>query len=94
MKRKQIEKVAVKRPEGKGWKKGKRVAAQLSGGYLILDLWSDGTWIYRHAVDLQTGEYASCDMTGLWTQENLNNAFARGEYWIFIDEESFPLSKK
>ena len=56
MKRKQIEKVAVKRPEGKGWKKGKRVAAQLSGGYLILDLWSDGTWIYRHAVDLQTGE--------------------------------------
>ncbi len=94
MKRKQIEKVAVKRPEGKGWKKGKRVAAQLSGGYLILELWNDGTWIYRHAVDLETGEYASCDMTGLWTQENLNNAFACGNCWTIVDEERFPLSQK
>lgn len=94
MKRKQIEKVPVKRPEGKEWKKGKRVAVQLSGGYLILDLWSDGTWIYRHALNLETGEYGSCDMTGLWTQENIEHAFACGDYWSFLSEERLPLSKK
>lgn len=93
MKRKQIEKVPVKSPWGRGRKRaGKRVAAQLSGGYLILDLWNGGTWICRHAMDVETGEYASCDMTGLWTEENLQNAFACGDFWTILNEERLPIS--
>lgn len=91
MKRKRIEKVPAKRPEGDG---GRRVAAQLSGGYLVLDLWDDGTWIRRHAVDLETGEYASCDMAGTWTRENLVNAFSCGNPWSFLCDSRLPMSRK
>ena len=45
MKKKLIEKVPRKKPEGMGKKAGgKYVAVQLSDRYLILDLWSDGKW--------------------------------------------------
>ncbi len=91
MKKKMIEKVPCKKPEGMGKKAGgKYVAVQLSDRYLILDLWSDGKWKCRHATDTETGEYASCDTDGDWTRENLSNAFC--DCWVLMDEESFRVS--
>ena len=93
MKRKQIEKIPAKRPKGTGkGTGGKQVAAQLSGSYLILDLWSNGAWTCRHVTDTETGEYASYDMEGHWTAENLENAF-NNDLWGFLSEEGLPMSK-
>jgi hypothetical protein len=94
MKRKQIEELPVKRPGRMPRKgEGKQVAAQLSGRYLVLDLWSDGAWIHRHVMDTETGEYASYDMEGRWTQENLANAFV-GDIWGCPSENNLPISKE
>lgn len=94
MKRKQIEELPVKRPGRMPRKgEGKQVAAQLSGRYLVLDLWSNGAWIHRHVTDTETGEYASYDMEGRWTQENLANAFV-GDIWGCPSENNLPISKE
>lgn len=93
MKKKLIEKVPCKRPEGMGKKAGGNyVAVQLFDRYLILDLWSDEKWKCRHAVHADTGEYASCGTDGAWTRENLENAFC--DCWCYMDEKSFRVSGK
>lgn len=85
MKRKQIEKVPLKKPE-RMKKNGKRhVAAQLSGKYLILDTWKNGAWTCRHAVDTETGEYGSFGPDAVWTEENLQNALC--DAWTLPDED-------
>ena len=92
MKRKQIEQVPLKKPKGMKKDGSRHVAAQLSGKYLILDLWKDGVWARRHAADTETGEYGSYGPGIPWTGENLDNAF--GDGWIYPDEETFRIAGK
>lgn len=93
MKRKQIEKVPLKTPGKTGNEvQQKRVTAQLSNEYLILDLWVNGAWKCRHAMNMNTGEYASYFREGVWTATMLRFAFS--DNWSIIDEHRFPVSKK
>lgn len=94
MKHKLIEKAPRKRP-GKMETNIKYVAAQVSGQYLILDLWKNGKWMCRHATDTQTGEYASCYQGDhKWTEENLENSFSDYYTWEYMDEKKFRISQK
>lgn len=93
MKRKQIEKVPLKTPGKTGNEvRQKRVTAQIFNEYLILDLWVNGAWRCRHAMDVNTGEYASYFQGGVWTTTMLRFAFC--DSWSIIDEDRFPISKK
>lgn len=93
MKRKQIEQVPLKKPKNMK-KNGERyVAAQVSGKYLILDLWKNGVWICRHATDTETGEYGSYGEGVSWTEENLQNALCGG-CWTPPDEEILKITKE
>ncbi|MCI8801065.1 MAG: hypothetical protein HFH88_14830 [Lachnospiraceae bacterium] len=95
MKRKLIEAIPEKKPVTVPEEQpAKCVTVQLSGNYLILDLWSaqidEWVWTYRHVTDAGTGEYASLNADRKWTGECLVNAF--GDYWTYPKEGVFPLS--
>ncbi|MCI9191728.1 MAG: hypothetical protein HFH84_19535 [Lachnospiraceae bacterium] len=92
MKRKQIEQVPLKKPKRMKKDGSLQVAAQLSGKYLILDLWKNGIWASRHAMDTETGEYGSYGLGIHWAEENINNAFCDG--YIYPDEDRFQIAEK
>lgn len=93
MKRKQIEQVPVKRPKGMKRDKTRHVGAQLSGKYLILDLWRGRVWMCRHAMDMETGEYGSYRPADcVWVEENLQNALC--DQWLMPGENILRTAKE
>lgn len=93
MKYKTIEKMPLKKYRGKS---NKHMEAQITDEYIVLDLWSDGKWIYRHAMNLQTGEYATyLANSGRWQGLSLgtivNNSLY---YWYKNASDDYVLDKK
>lgn len=93
MRRKEILKAPVKKPE---LKEEKQITAQIAGNYLVLDIWKNKTCNIRHAMEVHTGEYGTYYTDGeKWTGENLNNAVDMGEYWCGgCSESEYHISKK
>lgn len=56
MKYKTIEKLPLKKYKGKS---KKHIDMQTTGEYIVMDIWHDGEWTYRHAMHIRTGEYAT-----------------------------------
>lgn len=99
MKRREILKVPVKKPQGKGGKgSAGQITVQTAGGCLILDIWKQGKAVCRHAMNLETGEYGTYDFESKeWSGKNLNNAAEPGKhncnyYYEEIREKDWPLS--
>ncbi len=93
MKRKQIEQVPPKRPEGMKGDGTRHVGAQLSGKYLILDLWKERAWVCRHVMDVETGEYGSYRPADcVWVEENLQNALC--DQWLMPGENILRTAKE
>lgn len=81
-------------PKGRG---KKYLRAQIADVYLILDLWQDGKYKCRHAMNIQTGEPGSYyPESGAKTAETLNSA-AEGHGWYWgseVSDKEWNLSQK
>lgn len=70
-------------PKGKKGKSKNRITAQTTAHYLVLDLWKEGRYRCRHAMDMETGEPGTYyPESGQKTGESFNSAAGeRCWYW-------------
>lgn len=83
MKRKYLEGLKIRQIKRK---KGYTGACYSEGGYLVIDIYFDGKFQGRYAMDLQTKEYA-CLADGKWEQKKFSRLFGINPLYDYGDEE-------